>query len=148
MGNAKKENDIISKVIMHNEEIYKISTNLDYLNWLKTFTIKYPTFCMEDWKSEKEELTEEDYANVRRLSYLYEAIEEYATETYRDGHLINSGYYYVVNADEESFDIGFIAGQGTIFFCQRKNELTEGIDFNDVVKYHQKRKTKIRKRTI
>ena len=147
MGNTKKRNDIISKAIMHNEEIYKISTNLNYFNWLKAFTKKYPTFCMEDWEHEKEGLTEEDYANVRKLAYLYEAIEEYATETYHNGHLIDSGYYYVVNHDEASFDIGFIAGQGIIFFCQKNDKLTDGIDFNDVTKYHQKREIKIRKRT-
>lgn len=148
MGNTKKENDIISRIIMHNEEIYKISTNLDYLSWLKRFTSKYPTFCSTDWEYEKGELTEEDYTNVKKLSYLYEAIEEYATETYHDGHLIDSGYYYVINHNEESFNIGFIAGQGTIFYCERNNELTEGINFNDIVKYHQKREIKIRKRTI
>ncbi len=144
------DGSVLDKIIMRNEEIDKICTDFDYINWLKRFVKRHGDFCFDDWLNEREDLTDDDLVNVSKLGMLYDAIEEYAAEK-RINAILNgdgNGYSYSIKINDYGFNIGFFAGQGTIFYCENTDDLDDAIDFEDIVKYNNKRKTKIKKKSI
>ena len=136
----------LKDIIIRDEEVTKISSRLDYINWLKIFTKKYPGFCFDDWTHDRKELTDEDIYNVRKLNIFYDAIEEYATKKNIDGTLDGEGYYYLIKHENSFFKVGFISGQGTIFYLDSVEANEKAIDFNDIIKENAKRKTRVRKK--
>lgn len=148
----KKErvNNILEDIIKHNEEIAKISSNLDYINWLKEFTKKHGNFCSDSWTYNEKDITEEDLANVNKLCLFYEVVEEYASEMHIEAIMDeeDNGYHYLLKHDDSAFNIGFMSGQGTIFYCESTDNFEDAIDFNYIVAYNSKRKPKTRKKTI
>ena len=48
----------LKDIIIRDEEVTKISSSEDYINWLKIFTKKYPGFCFDDWTHDRKELTD------------------------------------------------------------------------------------------
>ena len=140
--------DFLNDIIIRDEEITKINSTEDYINWLKKFTEKHPGFCFDDWSHDQEDLTDEDLYNVRRLNIFYDAIEEYASEKHLEGMLQGEGHYYLIKHEDSNFKVGFISGQGTLFYLDRVAPSENAIDYNNVIAYNNRRKTKSKKRTI
>lgn len=50
--------------------------NYNYVNWLYNFMLKHPCFCDDDWDYKQNEISEEDYSNVKLLSKFVLAVHE------------------------------------------------------------------------
>lgn len=99
-------------------------SNYDYINWLSKYTLKYVTF------TDDQDLDD----NVLKLGLLYEVIDDYA---YNHGIVAKEedmSCFYRVVYNDSYFEIGYIYGMGSCFFCSRIpfNENYSYIDFNEV----------------
>ena len=143
-----KTDNFLDSIIRHNQEIDNISANYDYPNWLISFTKRYPIFSSNDWEYEQGDLTKEEIINVSKLPLFYEAIEEYASEMQLTANHDKDGdsYYYPLIYNNKGFNIGILPGQGATFYCESSEDIINGIDFNDIINYHNNRKTRIRKK--
>ena len=82
-------------------------TNTNYINWLANFTSKYPNFTDDDWASEN---------NINPVE-------------------CDFGNFYKIKLGNAGFLLGYIIGQGTIYFCNRVQleNLDDFIDFKDII---------------
>jgi len=66
---------------------------------------------------------------------MYKGIERYASENYIYPTNCDFGNFYKIKLDNIGYEIGMLAGQGTLFFCNRVQIENEQhfIDFNDIV---------------
>jgi len=142
------DNNLVGKIIARDEEIVRLSTSYDYIEWLKKFTDKQGDFYTDDFESGVVDINDEDHHNVNILNIFYDAIDEYANK--KKIASINNGddYYYLIKYNNIGFKIGFIYGQGTIFYCERTIPNEKAIDFADIIKTNTRRKVRIRKKTI
>ena len=117
------------------EIIKKMLSNTDYINWLISFTKDKDGFFDSDYDYSSEKLNEIDQKNVNLLPLLFEGIYDYAKKNYIYSSEDSLGEYYQVKKDDNGFQIGYISGQGTDFYCKKipveKNEYF--IDFMDIV---------------
>ena len=118
-----------------NIKIQKMLSNTDYINWLDEFTTKHLNFTDEDWLYFPEKISKEDLEQVKNLHLMYFGIEKYANNNYIYPTNCNFGNFYKIKLENIGLKIGILAGQGTLFFCNRiqiENE-KDFIDFNDII---------------
>ena len=110
-------------------------SNNEYISWLEKFTEKYSRFSDDSFSVKDKKITSTDLENSQNLSLLYEGIHNYAKENYiyaKQSYDFDN--YYLIKYNNIGYKIGVMTGQGTYFFCERINEVTdEYIDFNDIL---------------
>lgn len=133
---AKKEKDKYEKIKI-------MMSNTNYLEWLNQFTQDKNGFYDDDWQYSPDLITESDKENVEKLGLFYEGIEKYATSNYISPSLCEFGNFYKIRLDEKGFEIGFLIGQGTVFFCKKVavENKQEFIDINDIITGKKQEKT-------
>lgn len=119
-----------------------IIVNDDYIKWLEKFTSN-GRFTDNDWLYFPEKMSNEDKENIDKLQLFYEIIKEFAEKShiYPKSSGNNYNEYYFVIYNNTVFKIGYIAGQGTVFFCDKlkiidENDLKNCIKFEDI-KYNK-----------
>lgn len=124
----------IEKEKQKKEKIEILMSNTDYIKWLIDFTKDKEVFSDDDWDYSNEKLSDADQEKVNDLSLFFEGIYHYAKKNYIYSSLRSLGEYYRVKIDNQGFEIGYITGQGTIFYCKRISlEEKDIIDFMDIV---------------
>lgn len=93
----------------------------DYMKWLESFTKEHPSFSDDTWLYRKEEISEEDYNKVCKLSTFFCAIEGLTSQNYISGTSCAHGVYYSIEYNGKIYEIGTIVGQGAISFCNTEN---------------------------
>ena len=122
--NKKKQKEIIKKLL----------SNTDYAEWLIDFTNDKEMFYDNDWDYSNEKLTDDNQKNVNYLSLFFEGIYGYAKENNIESSLRALGEYYQIKVDDVGFEIGYITGQGTSFYCKRiPLQEINFIDFMDII---------------
>lgn len=130
--------DMLQKYIeearIRNENIIDMLSNETYMNWLINFTNESMGFTDNDWLYRKDEISEFDLNNVKKLYILYDILEDYAEKNNIEATPCDFGNLYNFIYNDICFEIGIMVGQGTLFFASRKEfnkELTY-INYNDI----------------
>jgi hypothetical protein len=123
----------MAKEKQRQEKMGVMMSNTDYINWLINFTKVNGDFSDEDWLYSKEKLNEIDQENVDNLSLFFEGIFAYAKNNYIYSYRRPLGECYRIKIDDIGFEIGYISGQGTKFYCQRIPVEEDFLDFMDIV---------------
>ena len=136
--NREQMNEYVEKERKRLEErknkVKEIVSNDNYINWLQEFTIKYPNF-RSDTLFDNNKLSLIDKDNINNLKLLFEAIYNYASSNYiyplNDFDFVE---YYRIKYNNISYEIGIITDKGTLFFCERVNNIDDTfIDFNNII---------------
>lgn len=126
--------DFIQMQKIKEEEMNKILSNYEYINWIINFSKDIDSFTEYNWLYDSLELSEIDKENIKRLGLFYEAIDKYARANFIYPIVTNNESYYQIKIDNYGFEIGIINGQDNIHFCQRAHiEKNEFIDFKDIL---------------
>lgn len=133
--NKKWIEEYIAKEKTNNIKRQEMLSNTDYMKWLDSFTIEHSKFSDDDWLYFPEKISKQDNEQVYNLRLLYEIIEKYASKNYIFPTTCDFGDFYKIKFEHTGFEIGMLAGQGVLFFCNRvqiENE-KDFIDFNDIL---------------
>lgn len=126
--------DFIQMQKIKEEEMNKILSNYEYINWIINFSKDIDSFTEYNWLYDSLELSEIDKENIKRLGLFYEAIDKYARANFIYPIVTNNESYYQIKIDNYGFEIGIINGQDNIHFCQRAHIEKNGfIDFKDIL---------------
>ena len=131
--------NLVKKINKKEETIKELMSNTDYMEWIISFTRDKSAFSSNDWVHFNHELSEYDKENFNKLCLFYEGLDKYAIENNIMPIISDSGNYYNVEYDNYAFEIGFMAGQGIVFYCGRTIADKSTIDFNDIVSYENEK---------
>ncbi len=126
---------MVEKDKKEKEIIKQLFSNKEYIQWLIDFTEDKKGFLDSDWDYSSEKLSDNDQRNVNNLSLFFEGICTYAKKNYIYSSSRALGEYYRIKINDIGFEIGYIAGQGTSFYCKRVdiNNEYNYIDYNDII---------------
>ena len=111
----------------------KIMSGIEYIAWLIDFTKDIEGFTDNDWDYVSEKLSKEDQEKVDDLPLFFEGIYDYARKNYIYSIAEHLGECYRIRIGDIGFEIGYITGQGTAFFCKRIPIDTTTIDYIDIL---------------
>lgn len=127
-------NDFVKELIERKEKINKMIENFEYINWLEEFSKKYNKFSDDSWLYSPSEIDKDDYDKVIMLGDFYDGLYRYAYEHYVDfffeDTFAGENFWFVYN--NVYYNIGYIAGQGTVFFIERSENKPDVICLNYV----------------
>lgn len=125
----------IEKEKLKNNKIKMLISNFDYIKWLIEFTKYNEEFSDDDWDYSSEKLDDATKEKVNNLQLLFEGIYQYAKKNYIYSLTRPLGEYYQIRVDDIGFEIGYLSGQGTRFYCKRipLEKIENAIDFKDIV---------------
>ncbi len=127
--------EVIKKINDQTQKEEEIVSNSIYINWLESFTEKYPTF-ISDGKFYSDEFTKDEDVNIDNLKYFFYGIDNYARKNYICPLQSNDySYYYNIKANNKGYEIGVLIGQGSKYYCKcvKIDEKLNFIDFNDII---------------
>lgn len=91
------------------EEIEKMATSTDYIEWLIEFTKKNNGgFYIDNWDYNKEKISPEDKEAVDKIPLFFDLVSEYV-----DHRPCNGGYFCKIKYNDEALHIGVMEGQGS-----------------------------------
>ena len=127
-GNIEKEK-------IRNEKIKILMSNMDYIKWLIDFTKDKNGFSDDDWLYSSEKLDDVTQEKVDNLQLFFEGIYQYARKNYIYSQARPLGECYYIKIGDIGFEIGYLSGQGTKFYCHRipLEEINNAIDFMNIV---------------
>lgn len=127
--------ETIEKEKIRNDKIKTLMSSLDYINWLTEFTKDNKGFSDYDWLYSSEKLDDADQEKVDDLQLFFEGIYQYARKNYIYSQTRSLGECYQVRIDDIGFEIGYLSGQGTKFYCRRipLEAMENAIYFMDIV---------------
>ena len=123
---------------MKKEELIKeMMSDTTYIDWLVHFTNGIKDFSDDQWlfPPESEQILDDDSQNVDKLHLFYEGINNYAQQNGINSMPVETGNFYRIKINQIGFEIGFIEGPATIFYCERVSldNQKKFIDFNDIM---------------
>ena len=108
-------------------------TKTDYIDWLIHFTEKYPIFSDNDWLYNEDDIAKEDYEKVQDLPLLFECISSFADRNYYASTVNDWGESYLIKKDDVYMNVGYNAGQGTSFYCERTAKKDNSINYYSIM---------------
>ena len=125
----------IKKERQKNEKIKSLMSNTDYIEWLIEFTKDKEGFSDDDWIYSSEKLDDVAKGKVDDLQLFFEGIYQYSRINYIYSLTRPLGECYKIRIGDIGFEIGYLSGQGTKFYCRRilLEEMENAIDFMDIV---------------
>ena len=130
----KHVEEMIEKQKRQKEIMKEMLSNTDYIEWLIDFTKDRESFADSDWDYSSEKLNDIDQKNVNNLSLFFEGVYNYARDNYLYSTMRPFGESFQLKLNDIGLEIGYMSGQGTLFYCKRI-PLTDDsfIDINDVI---------------
>ena len=129
-------------------EFYDKKWILDYVKWLDKFSNENKAFTDDRWIYKAGTISDLDFNKLSELYILYIKLEEYALNNQINLETGDFGSYYklAIN-DHAGFYIGYMANQGRIIFCVKKDniDLDNWILFDDLL---EKNNSSVNKRTL
>ena len=136
LKNNSKMNEDISEYIAEekskSEVINGMMSSTDYVKWLIQFTQDKDGFYDDNYDYSDEKLGDSDKKMVDKLSLFFECINLYAKNNYIYSMSQPLGECYQIKINNNGFEIGYITGQGTSFYC-KKIQLDGEKDFIDYI---------------
>ena len=97
---------------------------LNYMKWLSEFSIKNRAFTDDRWVYKNSEISDKDFRNLSELYILYAKLDEYALDNHINLEINDFGNFYKLAINDEiGFYIGYMANQGRMIMCVRKNNI-------------------------
>ena len=151
------DNDSVLRAVRYlekqKETMHKMTNDYEYIDWLTSFAAKHPHF--DDYPDSVymlKEMTRDDLRNVNNISLLFKVIDEYVAAHNKEIYSVDGRNYYLFKYRNNHFEIGFIPGQGCLFYVSKHLPLNEAIDFEYIMQYHQNKdketKKKIRSKDV
>ena len=109
----------IKKERQKNEKIKSLMSNTDYIEWLIEFTKDKEGFSDDDWIYSSEKLDDVAKEKVDDLQLFFEGIYQYSRINYIYSLTRPLGECYKIRIGDIGFEIGYLSGQGTKFYCRR-----------------------------
>ena len=127
--------EYIAKERVKSEVINSMTSSTDYVKWLIQFTQDKGDFYDDNWDYSDEKLGDIDKKMVDKLSLFFECINLYAKNNYIYSISRPLGECYQIKINNNGFEIGYITGQGTSFYCKKiqLDDEKDFIDFMDIV---------------
>ena len=140
----------IEKEKKRTEKKERIMSGIEYIEWLKRFTKDNDGFTDDDWTYSYEKLNESDQEKVNDLILFYEGIFKYAMDNYIYSTKTDFGEYYKLRIGDIGFRIGYITGQGTMFYCKKvkMEDEPDFIDFMDIITNKEQENTSYIKKNL
>ena len=107
--------------------------NTSYIDWLVQFTEKNPIFSDNDWLYNEDGISKEDLERVRNLPLLFECIASFAERNYLSSNEDEWGESFLIRKDDTYMNIGYNAGQGTSFYCERTEQQDNSINYYSIM---------------
>ena len=126
------------------ERMNIIMSNTDYINWLIDFMKDKKIFHDEDWDYSLQKLDKYNQERVNELGLFFEGIFHYARSNNIDSFFRPLGECFYIKMNDNYFEIGYITGQGTMFYCKKVSPDEDFIDFIDIIN----NKDKVMKKTL
>lgn len=114
------------------QESKEILATTSYMLWLENFTELHSKFTDATWLHSQEKISEKDFNNVIKLDSLFLALDRYAGSNYIPPNSEEFGISYIITFNDVPYKIGVMAGQGTIFYCERLKTCSNSINFDDI----------------
>ena len=143
----RKADDAISLLLEREEKKNRMATDLQYITWLCGFMKRHP--YVDDYPDSIDELmdiNEEDFNNIRDIHLFFAMIDNYVANKNGDILRDEDTIYYSVKYNDDCFKIGYLYGQGGMFFVSKADMLEQTIDFNDIMSYYIGSKSLSKKR--
>ena len=117
------------------EVLNSMISSTDYIEWLIQFTQDKDSFYDDNWDYSNEKLSDTDKKMVDKLALFFECINLYAKNNYIYSISRPLGECYKIKINNNGFEIGYITGQGTSFYCKKIQLGGEKnlIDFTDII---------------
>lgn len=143
---------VVEKIIQRENTKKEMLLNDSYIKWLEKFTKEYPNFDDNSWIYCPEEISEEDYNEVRKLGLFFDIVNDYATKNYIYSESCDFGKYYALKYNDVILELYVVAGQGVVFGCDRLLETEESlasiIEYEDLKANKENDRTKFIKGVI
>lgn len=132
----KATNRIIRKIEQQMKQENKLISNYKYIKWLEIFTLSHPNFADDTWLYSKDEISQEDYINVCKLTSFFSAIQRYCSQFNIDtsGTEAFEASCIHIKYNGIGYAIGLMVGQGSFSYITREEVLKNSIDFKAIVK--------------
>ena len=114
------------------EKISRVKTP-EFIKWLKDF-IEQEDFVIEGPSFPSDLNTEEDFRNVKCISYLYTLIDDYARDNYYYPNRSDNGFYYNIKIDDLVYSVGGNFSQGSMFYVSLGQDDDYAFSYEDVIK--------------
>ena len=113
----------------------ELVSNVDYIEWLYTFTDSHPDFRDNQWVYENpKRISDDDYEKVKLLTDFFTAIEDYCTSNLIASNGTARDFSYVIKYKDKYFEIGVCIGQGAFNYVVTSNEVeSEYILFESII---------------
>ena len=127
--------EVVEKENQKNERIRVLMSSTDYIKWLIAFTKDKEVFFDDEWDYSSEKLSNANQEKVDDLALFFEGIYHYTKANYIYSSSRPFGECYQIKMDDNGFEIGYLTGQGTKFYCKKISleEEKNVIDFMDIV---------------
>ena len=126
-------NEIIQKELKKKEDIKKILSNKDYIEWVKNFMRGKETVYAYEF--EEDEYFKKDLENIDMIPSFFQVIENYAKDNFLYPTDTEFGYYFSIKYQYKGYDVGVIAGQGVDYYIAKSHEkdIDNFIDFERIL---------------
>ena len=139
-----KGNEATKKIIENlknrAEQVKKIISNRDYIDWLKEFSKTHPDFNSQMLPYNKE-ISQAEQAKASAISFLIDAVENYCEKTKKAKPITNkqsffSNFHFNIKDGDFEFTVGRVFGQGCLEYfslgCAQGEQI---INFNELINY-------------
>ena len=118
--------ELLEKEKYKEKKTKELLSDYSYIEWLVNYTNEKKSFFSDD--NEKDE-------NVKNLEYFFNGIDKYASDNYIYSIPNEFGEYYNIKYNNIGLEIGYIAGQGIYFYCNKVQIDNEDkfIDFDYII---------------
>jgi len=113
---------------------------ISYISWLELFTEVENSFYDDSFLYRSGNIKELEHGNAAKLSYFYKALSVVLSEAGIKPIVDSYRTYYLINYHGNNYEVGFMEGPETVYFCSRitPKELIP-VDFSLVEKRLEKR---------
>ncbi len=102
-------NEMMEKQRIRVEEIEKMASSTEYIEWLIEFTEKNNGgFYIDDWDYNSGKISISDKEKVEKIPLFFELVSEYV-----EHHPCNGGYFCKIKYNDEALHVGVLEGQGS-----------------------------------
>jgi len=109
--------------------------NYDYISWLETFTQTHAGFAHDSWLYKQEELSKEDYANVKNLYFFFNATSQYCRNFHINIECEENFEFERIHIKHNNvgYQLGLVIGQGSYVYVHRETPQDNAIAFDNIM---------------
>lgn len=99
--------EIMEKQRIRVEEIEKMASSTEYIEWLIEFTEKHNgAFYIDDWDHNSGKISISDKEKVEKIPLFFELVSEYV-----EHHKCNGGYFCKIKYNDDALHVGVLEGE-------------------------------------